>query len=109
MAETPAETVRNVNLHTMPCTLHYVKMCCLYCTDCNYPICCSCVLQSHQPHTLCDIDDIYQTKLNEVGDFKQKIENNLPFFKNEVDKLLYKEISKSIKIQFEKKKKKKRR
>lgn len=95
-----AETVRNVNLHTMPCTIHNVKMCCLYCTDCNYPICSSCVLQSHQPHTLSDIDDIYQTKLNEVGDFKQKIENNLPFFKNEVEE---------IKIQFEKKKRKKKK
>ena len=104
MAETPAETARNVNLHTMPCTLHYVKMCCLYCTDCNYPICCSCVLQSHQPHTLCDIDDIYQTKLNEVGDFKQKIENNLPFIKNEVDRL--QRNLEEINIQFEKNKKK---
>ena len=99
-----AETVRTVNLHTMPCTIHNVKMCCLYCTDCNYPICPSCVLQSHQPHTLCDIDDIYQTKLNEVGDFKQKIENNLPFIKNEVDRL--QRNLEEINIQFEKNKKK---
>lgn len=98
------ETVRSVNLHTMPCTIHNVKTCCLYCTDCDHPICSSCVLQSHQPHTLCDIDDIYQTKLTEVGDFKQKIENNLPFFKNEVEKL--QRNLEEIKIQFEKNKKK---
>lgn len=71
----------------MKCTTHNDRTCFLFCKNCDQPVCSSCIISIHQNHTLCEIDDAYEEKVDDTENLNSEVENKIAFLKNEETRL----------------------
>ncbi|CAC5370770.1 TRIM45 [Mytilus coruscus] len=81
------ETSRKVDLNKLPCTIHSDQKCVLFCKDCDRPVCSDCLIEGHQRHKYCKLDQIYDKKLKIIQDTKDRIESDIPHFKEKEEYL----------------------
>ncbi|CAC5366599.1 unnamed protein product [Mytilus coruscus] len=75
-----SETIRDLDLKDIQCTIHNTEHCIIYCQDCEVLSCAVCLLESHQNHKLAKIDEVYSQKVKELQELDNKISQNLPYF-----------------------------
>ena len=85
--EVATDAIRKVDLQKLPCSDHNEHKCVVYCTDCERPICSQCLVKSHKNHEFGELQEIYKDKISDIKNFKFKIDSDLPFFQNEIEKL----------------------
>ncbi|CAC5365316.1 unnamed protein product [Mytilus coruscus] len=74
-------------LQTISCISHPTYDLILFCRDCNDLICSKCLTNSHQRHSMCDIDVIHSEKLKVLSNQGDKINKQyLPFVSSEKSK-----------------------
>ncbi|CAC5378967.1 unnamed protein product [Mytilus coruscus] len=90
--EETINNIRKLDLKQMKCTTHHDRTCFIFCKNCNQPICSSCILNIHQNHTFCEIDDAYEEKLADIENLKVEIKSNIAFLKSEETLLQEREL-----------------
>ncbi|CAG2255630.1 TRIM35 [Mytilus edulis] len=81
--EEVVNNIRKLDLKQMKCQTHHDRTCFVFCRNCNQPICSSCILNIHQNHKFCEIDDAYEEKLAHIEKLKVEIKSNIAFMRNE--------------------------
>ncbi|CAC5370771.1 TRIM45 [Mytilus coruscus] len=81
------ETNHKTYLNKLPCTAHSDQKCVLYCKNCDRPVCSDCLIEGHQEHIYCKLDHIYDKKLKIIQDMKDRIESDIPHFKEKEENL----------------------
>ena len=85
--EDSIEKIRKVDLQRIPCTIHNDQKCCVFCANCQLPICSCCLIKSHQNHTFSELSEAYETKISEMRNLKVKVDSDMPYFQNEESRL----------------------
>lgn len=73
------ETIWDLDLKDIQCTIHHKEHCIIYCQDCKVLSCAVCLLESHQNHKLAKIDEVYSNRVKELQELDNKISQNLSY------------------------------
>ncbi|CAG2219842.1 unnamed protein product [Mytilus edulis] len=62
-----------IDFSNIPCQIHQGQDCCVFCKACNYLICATCVSTTHNGHTMGEIKEFYEIKMNTVRKVKADV------------------------------------
>ncbi|XP_063412564.1 tripartite motif-containing protein 54-like [Mytilus trossulus] len=82
-----ANTMRQVDLKNMQCTIHSKEKCVIYCKDCSEPACLKCMIEVHQKREYKALDEVYDGLIGDIKDLEEQIGFNLQLYKKEKDQL----------------------
>ncbi|CAC5419897.1 unnamed protein product [Mytilus coruscus] len=75
-----SETIRDLDLKDIQCTIHKNDLCFIYCQDCKVLSCTVCLLESHQNHKLGKIEEVYSQKVKELQELDNTLSQKLQYF-----------------------------